>query len=85
MCPMQDSNPRPPACKSGAVPTELTRSTVPPITTQVTHQINEKKMFQVPFPNISDSVASQFAGHLRINGYYNIQDCLPSDIFYIIR
>ena len=33
MCPMQDSNPRPPACKSGALPTELTGPTVPPITT----------------------------------------------------
>ena len=33
MCLMKDSNPRPPACKSGALPTELTGPTVPTITT----------------------------------------------------
>ena len=31
MHPMQDSNPRPPACNLGAIPAELTEPTVPPI------------------------------------------------------
>ena len=35
MCPFQDLNPRPSACKSGALPTELTKLTVLPITTVV--------------------------------------------------
>ena len=33
ICPMQDSNPWPPACKSGALPTELIRPTASPVTT----------------------------------------------------
>ena len=68
MCTMQDSNPRPSACKSGALPTEQTRPTVPPVTTirkakkSLCHETNLKS-FLLVYKNLKVSLLYMYSVH----------------------